>query len=96
MQPVEPDPEADAGRRPTTQQLDEAVVPATAADRLLLALAALDVELERGPRVVVEPADEPGFESVRHAECVEVRPDGGEMLGAGVAQTIGDARRGRR
>ena len=81
-QPVEPDPEPDPGRRPAAEQLDQAVVAAAAAERLLLALAAGDVELERGPRVVVEAADEPRLEPVRHAERVEVRADRREVLGA--------------
>ena len=94
-QPVQPDPEADPGRRPPAEQLDEAVVAPAATDRLLLALAAGDVELERGPRVVVEPADEPGLEPIAHAEGLEVRADAGEVLGAGVAQPVRDLRRPR-
>ena len=82
IEPVEPDPEPDPGRRPPAEQLDQAVVPPAAADRLLLALAPGDVELERRPRVVVEAADEAGLEPVRHAERVEVGPDAGEVLGA--------------
>ena len=78
-QPVEADPEPDARRRPAAEQLDQAVVAAAAADRLLLALATRDVELERRPRVVVEPADQPGLEPVRDAERVEVRADGREV-----------------
>src|SRR6185503_2874155 len=61
-QSVEPDPEPDAGRGPPAEELDETVVPATAADRLLLALAPLDIELERRPRVVVETAHQPGLD----------------------------------
>ena len=91
-----PDPEADPGRRPAAQQLDQAVVAPAATDRLLLALAPGDVVLERGPRVVVEAADEAGLEPIRHAERVEVRPDAGEMLGAGVAQPVGDLAAPRR
>ena len=81
-EPVDADPEPDAGRRPAAEQLDQTVVAAAAADRLLLALAPGDVELERGPRVVVEAADEPRLEPVRDTERVEVRPDAGEVLGA--------------
>ncbi len=95
-EPVEADPEPDAGCRPPAQQLDEPVVAAAAADRLLLALAAGDVVLERGPRVVVEAAHEPGLQAIRHVERVEVRPDAGEVRGARVAQAVGDARCGRR
>ena len=61
--PVEAEPEPDPRRRPAAEQLDEPVVAAAAADRLLLALAALDVELERGPGVVVEAADEARLEA---------------------------------
>ena len=39
QQPIEPDPETDPRRRPAAEQLDEAVVPPAAAERLLLALA---------------------------------------------------------
>ena len=95
-EPVEADPEADAGRRPAAEQLDQAVVAAAAAERLLLALAAGDVELERGPGVVVEAADEPRLQPVRDAERVEVRADGREVLGAGVAQAVGDLAAPRR
>ena len=94
-QPVEPDPEPDAGRGPAAEQLDEAVVAAATTDRLLLALAPLDIELERGPRVVVETADQPGLDPVRDAEGVEMRAHGSEMRGTGLAQTVGDARRRR-
>ncbi len=81
-EPVEADPEADPGRRPAAEHLDEAVVAAAAAERLLLALAPDDVVLERRPGVVVEAADEAGFQPVRHAERVEVGADRGEVLGA--------------
>ena len=95
-QAVQPDPEADAGRRAPAQQLHEAVVPAPAAERLLLALAARDVELERGPRVVVQAADEARFQPIRHAEGVEVGADAREMLGARVAQPVRDLAARRR
>ena len=94
--PVEPEPEPDPRRRLAAEQLDEPVVAAAAAERLLLALAARGVELERGPRVVVEAADEARLEPVRDAQRVEVRPDAREVLGAGVAQPVGDPRRARR
>src|SRR5204863_9153435 len=87
--------QADARRRAAAEELDEAVVAAAAPDRLLLALASDDVELERRPRVVIEPANEAGFEPVSNAESVEVRPAAGEMLRAGVALAVGDPRRGR-
>ena len=60
-----PIPKPIAGRRPAAEQLDQPVVPPAAAERLLLALATDDVELERGPRVVVEAADEARLEPVR-------------------------------
>jgi hypothetical protein len=92
-QAVEADPEADPGSRPATQQLDQADVPATAADGLLLAFATGHVELECGPRVVVEAAVEPRLQPERHAERVEVRPDRCEVLRARRAQPVGDLRR---
>ena len=68
-EPIEADPEPDARRRPPAEQLDQAVVAAPAADRLLLALAPGDVELERGPGVVVEAADQPRLEPVADARA---------------------------
>ena len=70
-EPIQADPKPDPGRRPPTEHLDEAVVAAAAAERLLLPLTADDVVLERGPRVVVEPANEAGFQPVRDPERVE-------------------------
>src|SRR3954453_22200657 len=55
-EPVDAEPEADAGSGPPGEELDEAAAAAAAADRLLLSLAPGDVELERGSRVVVETA----------------------------------------
>ena len=75
-------------------QLDQAVVAPSPTDGLLLALAPGDVELEGGPGVVVEAADQPGFELVGHVQRVQVRTDAGEMLRAGIAQAIGDLGRG--
>ena len=89
---VEPEREADARRRLAAQQLDQAVIAAAAAERRLLALDALAVELERGPRVVVEAAHEPWRQPVGDAQRVEVgagRPRSGR---AGVAQVVGDGR----
>ena len=74
-EPVEADPEPDPRRRLAAEELDQAVVPTAAAERLLLALRAGDVELERGPRVVVEAADEARLEAVRDAQRVEVGAD---------------------
>src|SRR5207342_2160898 len=83
----------DARRGPSTEQLDQAVIPPPATDGLLLALATGHVELEGGPGVIVEAADQTRLEAVADCERVEVLPDGGEMLGARVAQSIGDLRR---
>src|SRR6185295_2089414 len=91
---IEPQPEADAGRRPPAEELDEAVVAPAPAERLLLALAAGHVELERGSGVVVEAADEPGLEPERDVERGQVRLDGLEMGPAGVTEPVGDPRRG--
>src|SRR6476619_7210461 len=88
QQPIEPDPETDPRGRPPAEQLDEAVVPPSPTQSLLLTLATLDVELERRPRVVVEPADEPRLQAIRDAERVEMRAHRGEMRGARIAQPI--------
>ena len=71
-QPVDADPEPDARRGPAAEQLDQAVIASPATDRLLLALATGDVELERRPGVVVEAADEPGLEPVADLQRIEV------------------------
>ena len=92
-QAVQPDPEPDAGRGSAAEQLDEPVVATSTPERLLLALPSLDIELEGGPRVVVEPADETGLDAVGHTEYVEVFADRGEMRSARLAQAIRDARR---
>ena len=77
--PVQPEPEPDPGRRLAAQELDQPVVAATAADRLLLALATGHVVLERRPRVVVEAADEPWLDAPRDADRGQVRLDGLEV-----------------
>jgi len=59
-EPVNADAESDPGRGPATEQFHEPVIPPAATDRLLLAFAPRDVELERRPGVVVEAADQPG------------------------------------
>src|SRR4051794_35311177 len=46
-EPVDADAEPDSGSGPSAEELHEAVVASAAADRLLLALAPGDVELER-------------------------------------------------
>ena len=73
--PIEPEPEADARRRPAAEQLDEPVVAPAAADRGLLARRRpAGIDLERGPRVVVEPAHEPRLELVLDADGVRDAP----------------------
>ena len=95
-EPIDADPEADPRRRAAAQELDEPVVAPAAADRLLLALTTDDVELERGPGVVVEATDEPRLQSVGHAQRVEVVANAGEVLRACLAQVVGDLRGQRR
>ena len=53
------------------------------------------VVLERGPRVVVEPAHERRLDPVGDADRVEVGLHGREVLGTRRAQVIRDARRAR-
>ena len=93
--PVEPDPEADPGRRLATEELDEPVVTAASTECLLLALGTAPIELERRPGVVVEAADERWLEPVTHAERVEMRPDLGEVRRTCLAQQVRDLRRQR-
>ena len=91
--PVEADPEPDAGRRRTAQQLDEAVIAPAAAERLLLALGARAVELEGGPGVVVEAAHERRLEDRLDPDRREMGLHALEVLGARTAQALADARR---
>jgi hypothetical protein len=81
--------EADAGRRRPPDRLDEPVVATAAADDALRADGSV-LELERGARVVVEPADESRCEVVLDAECVQVFPDAREVVAARVAQRVAD------
>ena len=94
QEPLEPGAEADAGRRRPTDRLDQAVVAAAAADRGVDVLLGPD-ELEGRARVVVEAAHERRVEDVPHPVRVEVRPDGVEVLAAGVAERVADLRRVR-
>ena len=93
--PVEADPEPDARRRRAAQQLDEPVIAAAAAERLLLALGARAVELEGGPRVVVEAADERRIEGRRDPDRGKMRLHPLEVGRAGVAKELADPRRAR-
>ncbi len=89
---IEPHSEPDTRGGPSAEQLDEAVVAAATAERLLLAVTAWQVELEGGPGVVVETAHQGGFEPVRHAERSQVLLDRGEVVRAGGAQVVRDPR----
>ena len=91
--PIEADPESDARRRPTTEELGQAVVAAAAADGVLLALAPGDEELERRARVVVEAAHQPMVDDVAHAHRVEQVEHGAEVGTALVAQVVAALRR---
>src|SRR5262249_32275943 len=62
QEPLDARAEADPRRRLAAELLDQAVVAPAAADRALCADRLVD-ELERRPRVVVEPADERGTSS---------------------------------
>src|SRR5207248_1581399 len=64
--PVEAEPEADPRRRLAAEELDESVIAAPAAEGGLLARDAARVDLEGGPRVVVETADEVRLEAIGH------------------------------
>ena len=90
--PLEADGKADAGRRPSTEQLGQPVVAPATAERLLLALGTGAVELPGGAGVVVEPAHQARLQLVGDAERVEVNANGGEVLGAGGTEPLDDAR----
>ena len=62
---VDADGEPDARRRRPAERLDEAVVPAAAAERVLRRVERAAGELERGAQVVVEAAHEAGLDRVR-------------------------------
>ena len=71
QEPFDAGAEADARRRRPADLLDEPVVAAAAADRVLRA-DRLVLELERRPRVVVEAADERRGQLVADAVGIEV------------------------
>ena len=66
--PLDARAEADAGRGRPTELLGKAVVATAAADRVLRRVERVARELERGARVVVEPADEQRVDDERHAD----------------------------
>src|SRR5205814_9234932 len=80
--PVQTQPEADPRGRFTAEQLHQAVVPAPAPERGLLARDPARIDLEGRPRVVVEAADQVWIEAIDHPESVQMRAHPGEMLGA--------------
>ena len=82
QQPLDARAEADARRSRPADRLHQAVVAAAAADRRIHVFVRPD-ELERGSRVVVEPAHERWFEDVLDSVRVEVAPHGIEVLAAG-------------
>ena len=84
--------EADPRCRRPPDRLDQAVVAAAAADRALGA-DRLVLELERGARVVVEPANEGRLELVPDADGVEDVAYLLEVLSALVAEALADLRR---
>src|SRR5207244_11189944 len=61
-------------------------------DRVLRRVEGLAHELERGARVVVEAADEPGSQLVVDAELVQAALDLLEVLTRRVAQVLGELR----
>src|SRR5450759_4664299 len=76
---IEPQAEADGGCGSASEQLNKAVVAAATAERLLLSLGALAVELEGRAGVVVEAAHKGWLQTVRNADRVEVRTNRGEV-----------------
>jgi hypothetical protein len=91
-EPIQADPEADGRGGPSAQELDEAVVPAAAAERLLLPFSTEEVELEGRASVVVQAPDQPRLDPVRDPDRVEVPANRVEMLAAGGAQSLRDPR----
>ena len=91
-EPLLPQREADARRRRAAQRLDQPVV-APAAGHGRLGPERVARELEGGPDVVVEPADEPAVDGVRDPERVEPGLHRVEVGGAAVAEPIEQARR---
>ena len=76
---VEPEGEADARRRRPAERLDQPVVAAAAAERVLGAVERAAGVLERRAQVVVEAAHQPRLDAVRDAERVEPGADGVEV-----------------
>src|SRR5664279_4876777 len=87
---IEPQAEADGGCGSASEQLNKAVVAAATAERLLLSLGALAVELEGRAGVVVEASYKGWLQTVRNADCVEVCPDRREVHRARLAPGVGD------
>ena len=90
--PLDAGAEADARRGRAAQLLDEAVVAATGADGALGAFL-LGLELEDVAGVVVEAAHKVGLEGVREGERLQMTPQGGEVIGAGRTEVVGNDRR---
>ncbi|OQC34731.1 MAG: hypothetical protein BWX64_02729 [Acidobacteria bacterium ADurb.Bin051] len=93
-QTVGADREADGIGRRAAELLDEPLVGAAAADRVLGSEIARD-DLEDGVRVVVETAHQPGLDAVGHAEAVEVGAHRREMLPARRREVVGEPGRRR-
>ena len=91
---VETDGEADARRRRSAERLDQSVVAAAAAERVLGAVERAAGVLERRTQVVVEPADEPRLDPVRDAERVEAGAHDLEVRCRVVAPEVGERRCG--
>ncbi len=87
------DPEPDAGRGLAAHLLDQTVVATAAADPVLRGVERLTRELERGARVVVEPAHQPRVDLVRDPEPVESVLHRLEVRARVLAQAFGDLRR---
>ena len=92
QQPLDPDPEADPGRGRTAHILGELVVAPAAADRVLGGVERVAHELERGARVVVEPAHQARIELVLDSERVEAALYRLEVHPRLVAQMLGELR----
>ena len=90
---VEADAEADARRRLPAKQLDEAVVATATAERLWLTLCARPIELECRPRVVVEAAHERRCRVSLDTDGSEMLAERRQVVGAGIAEVVRDARR---
>ncbi len=82
QQPLDADPEPDPRLWRSAEPFDETVVAAAAPDRVLCRVESFCCELERGPRVVVEPPHEARLHVVLDPERIEARPEPGEVRGA--------------